>query len=133
MCFCTYQAMKTSSVLIQAVRYDDLWESEGIVPRLNLNIRWKWVVSFTHWPLYPCGKSTQYPLNRRLDGPQSQSGCNAEEKNSLPTRNPNPGHPAHSLVTMVTELPWILLSNLIDKSEPLNVEDIREILVPKCY
>jgi len=29
------------------------------------------------WPLYP-----RYPLDRRLDVPQSQSGCGGEEKNS---------------------------------------------------
>jgi hypothetical protein len=35
-------------------------------------------------PLYPQGKSPWYPLNRRLDGPQSQSGCSGEEKNTQP-------------------------------------------------
>ena len=29
---------------------------------------------FTHWPGYTLEKSPQYPLNRRLGGPQSQSG-----------------------------------------------------------
>jgi len=32
------------------------------------------VVSFTPWPLYPQGKGTQYPLDRRLGEPQSRSG-----------------------------------------------------------
>jgi hypothetical protein len=32
----------------------------------------------------PQGKSPWYPLDRRLDGPQSQSGCGGEEKNSQP-------------------------------------------------
>jgi hypothetical protein len=35
-------------------------------------------------PLYPQGKSPWYPLDRRLGGPQSQSGCGGEEKNSQP-------------------------------------------------
>jgi len=34
--------------------------------------------------LYPQGKSPWYPLDRRLGGPQSQSGCSGEEKNSQP-------------------------------------------------
>jgi hypothetical protein len=41
------------------------------------------VVSYTPRPLYPQGKSP-YPLNRRLDGPQSPSRRGGEEKNSQP-------------------------------------------------
>jgi hypothetical protein len=41
------------------------------------------VVSFTPRPLYRQGKSPWYPLDRRLDGPQSRSGCGGE-KNSQP-------------------------------------------------
>jgi hypothetical protein len=32
------------------------------------------------FPLYPCGKSTWYPLDRRLGGPQSRSGQHGEAK-----------------------------------------------------
>jgi len=35
-------------------------------------------------PLYPQGKSPWYPLDRKLDAPQSRSGCGDEEKNSQP-------------------------------------------------
>jgi hypothetical protein len=35
-------------------------------------------------PLYPQGKSPWYPLDRRLDGPQSRSGRGGEEKNYQP-------------------------------------------------
>jgi hypothetical protein len=42
------------------------------------------VVSFTPRPLYLQGKSPLYPLDRRLDGPPSRSGCGGEEKNSQP-------------------------------------------------
>jgi hypothetical protein len=42
------------------------------------------VVSFTPRPLYSQGKIPRYPLDRRLSGPQSQSGCSGEEKNSRP-------------------------------------------------
>jgi hypothetical protein len=36
------------------------------------------MVSFTPRPLYPQGKSPWYPLDRRLGGPQSYSGCCGE-------------------------------------------------------
>jgi hypothetical protein len=42
------------------------------------------VVNFRICPLYSQGKSPWYPLDRRLDGPQSRSGCSGEEKNSQP-------------------------------------------------
>jgi hypothetical protein len=32
-------------------------------------------------PLYPQGKSPWYPLDKRLGGPQSRSGCGGEEEN----------------------------------------------------
>jgi hypothetical protein len=35
-------------------------------------------------PLYPQGNSTQYSFDRKLGGPQSRSGCCAEEKNPFP-------------------------------------------------
>jgi hypothetical protein len=50
----------------------------------DLGTRWRWVVSFTPGPFYPQGKSPWYPLDRRLDGSQSRSGCGGEEKNSEP-------------------------------------------------
>jgi hypothetical protein len=61
------------------------WRSGGIDPcSLDFGTRWRWVVSFTPRPLYPQGKSPWYPLDRRLGGPQSRSGCGDEEKNSQP-------------------------------------------------
>jgi hypothetical protein len=41
-------------------------------------------VRVTPPPLYPQGKSTSYPLDRRLGGPQNLSGRGGEEKNSYP-------------------------------------------------
>jgi hypothetical protein len=38
------------------------------------------VVSFTTWQLYPRRKNPQYPLDRRLGGPQSRSGRRGEKK-----------------------------------------------------
>jgi len=39
------------------------WESGGIAPHiLNLNTRWRWVVSFMSWSPYTWRKSLQYIL-----------------------------------------------------------------------
>jgi hypothetical protein len=57
------------------------WGSGGIAPRIrDLGTRWRWVVSFTPWPLYFRGKGHWYPWNRRVDGAQSRSGRGGEEK-----------------------------------------------------
>jgi len=57
---------------------------KGIAPViLNIRTKWRWVVNFM-----PCcftsRKTPIYPLNRRLGGPQSWSGCFWEEKFLLP-------------------------------------------------
>jgi hypothetical protein len=68
--------------------------SGGIAPRiLDLGTRCRWVVSFTPRPLYLKGKSRWYPLNRRLGGPQSRSGCSGEEKNFQPLPGPRSSSP----------------------------------------
>jgi hypothetical protein len=51
---------------------------------LHLSTGWRWMDSFMPWPLYLWGKSSLHPLDRRLCGPQSQSGCCEVEKNLLP-------------------------------------------------
>jgi len=54
--------------------------SGGIAPCiLKLSTRWS--------ELYPWGKSPQYPMDRRLDGPQSWSGHSGEKKFPAPARN----------------------------------------------
>jgi hypothetical protein len=59
------------------------WGNRGIPPCiLDFSTRWRWLVSFMPEPLHPQGKSPWYPLDRRLGGPQSQSGHSGEEKNS---------------------------------------------------
>jgi hypothetical protein len=64
---------------------NEYWGSGGIAVRiLDLDTRCRWVVSFTPRQLYLQGKSSSYPLDRRLDGPQSRSGCSGKEKNSHP-------------------------------------------------
>jgi hypothetical protein len=70
LCLAKHRAMKT------------YWRSGSIAPSiLDIGTR-RWMVSFTPQPLYPQEKSTWYPLDRRLGGPQSRSGHGGEEKNS---------------------------------------------------
>lgn len=54
---------------------------------LNLDIRWKWVVSFTLRPPYPQIKSSRYPFDRILPGSQSRSGrCWVETHSGIEAR-----------------------------------------------
>jgi len=57
-----------------------MWGSGHRHPRnFNLCFRWRWVVSFTPSLLYLKGKGPPYPVNRRLDVPQSPSEHSEEE------------------------------------------------------
>jgi hypothetical protein len=58
--------------------------------------------------LYPPRKSPWYRLDRRLGGPQSQSGHSSEEKNSHPCQDLNLLiiQPADQWYT--TEISWIM-------------------------
>jgi hypothetical protein len=68
-----------------APRLEGVWGSSSPGLRiLDQGTRWRWVVSFTLWPLYPHGRRSCYPFNRRLGGPQSLPGRGGEEKNSQP-------------------------------------------------
>jgi hypothetical protein len=85
---------KVFPVLSWAPRREDVLGSGGIAPRiLDLGTRWRWVASLTSRPLYPQGKSPWYPLDKRLGGPQSRSGCDGEEKNSQPPPGIEPYNP----------------------------------------
>jgi hypothetical protein len=57
---------------------------------LDLRTRQSWVVSFTPRLLYSHGKSLRYPLNRRLDGPQSRSERCGGESIPCPCQESNP-------------------------------------------
>jgi hypothetical protein len=83
-------------------------ESRGIAPRIfDLGTRWRWVVSFTTRPLYPQGKRPWYPLDRRLGGSQSRSGCGGEENNSQ--LRPEIQPVAQRYTTELTRLVYIVL------------------------
>jgi hypothetical protein len=61
------------------------WGSGGVTPLiLDFGTRRRWVVRFTPPVALHPRKSPWYPLDRRLGGPQSQSGRGGEEKNSQP-------------------------------------------------
>jgi hypothetical protein len=66
------------------------------------------VVNFMPRPLYPRGSNSRYPLVRKLCEPQSRCGRGCKEKNPSPCLESKPGCPAHSLVTILTELPRLL-------------------------
>jgi len=57
-------------------------------------------------PLYhlPQVKSSLYPLNRRL---VTLNAALEKRSSPSPTRIQTPGHPAHSLDTTMTMLPWL--------------------------
>jgi hypothetical protein len=53
LCSTKYHAMETYTVLNEAPCCGDVWKSERITPRiLNLDLRWRWVVSFTPRSFY---------------------------------------------------------------------------------
>jgi hypothetical protein len=70
------------------------------------------MVSFTPRPVYTQGKSSLYPLDRRLGGAQNRSGCGVEEKNSQPLPGLEfPDHPAQSseLYRWVVQAPVVVV------------------------
>jgi hypothetical protein len=72
------------------------------------------VVSFTPRPLYLQGKSHQYPLDRKLGGPQSRSGRGGEEKNSQPCRESNPRTPMRMMMMIIIIIPLLSAKMLIN-------------------
>jgi hypothetical protein len=70
------------------------WRYSFII--LDVGTRWRWVVSFTPQLLYPRGKSPQYPLDKRLGGPQSRSRFCRMEKIFFPLLGIEPSRPARS-------------------------------------
>jgi len=58
--------VKDVPVLNEAICHKDVWTCGARAPVLILGNRWRWVVSFTLWPLYTLAKSPWHPLDRRL-------------------------------------------------------------------
>jgi hypothetical protein len=59
-------------------------------------------------------KEPQYPLDRRLSGPLAGLDDVTKIK-VLPCQKSNPDHPAHSLVTILTELSRLSLNLFFNK------------------
>jgi hypothetical protein len=89
---------------------------------LDLGTNWRWMVSFTPWPLYPRERAPG-PLDRRLRGPQSRAGLYGQVKilALTGTRNstPRPSSPRegrlgsrdslHSAPPIVVQATWQLM------------------------
>jgi hypothetical protein len=91
--FCKQCSKYVLCVTNKELRSEDVWGSGCIDPHfLDPGFSWRWVVSFTPRPLYSRGKSSQYPLDRRLNEPQNRYGRRGEEKSLSPigTRTPVP-------------------------------------------
>jgi hypothetical protein len=73
------------------------WGRWSIAPCIPiLGSTWRWMVSFTHQPNLPPGKCHGYPLDKRLCGPQSQSGWAGKEKNPCLWQELNPSSQTRS-------------------------------------
>jgi len=93
------------------------WGSGDIAPCiLDHGTRWRRVVSFIPWLLYPQGKSSWYPLDRRLDGLKNQSGCGGEEKNSQPLLGLKPLIIQPVAQHYTTELSWFCFVCIANKN-----------------
>jgi hypothetical protein len=69
--------IKRTDVLNNVLKLNVLGSGGIALCILNLGTRWRWVISFTPWPLY-----RRYPLARMLGGPQNQYERDDEDKNS---------------------------------------------------
>jgi len=110
-----YVFMAWCSVKAQGHLYlchEEVLGSGGIAPCiLNLGTRWRWVVSSTPRLLYPRRKSLRFPLDRSLGGPQSQFGRGGEKEIFRPSQESNPCRPAHSLVSVLSEISRLSYEN----------------------
>ena len=86
------------------------WSSRASLT-LHTGIRWGCLVSFMSQPPWPW-----YPLHRRFGRPHNQSGCVEQETKLLPLPGMELWHLslAHSLVTTLTELYWLLLLTAVN-------------------
>jgi hypothetical protein len=76
---------KLVPVVTQASRHEEVWGSGSIAPHILWPRQYTEFSGQLHDPAaLPQGKSPWYPLDRRLGGLQSQSGCGGGEENSQP-------------------------------------------------
>jgi hypothetical protein len=70
--------------------------------------RWRWVVSFTTWPLYPQGKNPNIHWIGGWIGSRARLDTVPKRKNSCPCQESNPSHPTRSRVTILKDVPQFL-------------------------
>jgi hypothetical protein len=64
--------------------HNSVWRRISTAPlSLHFDTRWRWVLSFTPWLLYPWENKFQHRSDRRLAGPQNWPG-NFEEVSFIP-------------------------------------------------
>jgi len=85
------------------------WGSGDITPLiLNVGTRLRWVASFTPRPLYPRCKPPGTRWIGGWVGPRAGLEAVAKRNNPYPYRKSYSGLPACTLVTIVTEITWLL-------------------------
>jgi len=85
-------------------------------------------------------QSPHYPLDRRMGGPQSHCGWSGKEKSPCPCQESNPHHPVCSLVTILSELSWLLVVDTVLEEKWINsnkhvrsCSNVYEVLEAKCW
>jgi hypothetical protein len=84
-------------------RHYDVLREWRIGPRINLDTKWTWRVSFKTRPLY-----SRYPLDRRMDGPPRPGLDAVSDRRNLvtvPARNWTPVVQPVNIVSIVTD--WV--------------------------
>jgi len=56
------------------------------------------------------GTEPLIPIGEDMDGHQNWSGHGGKDKRPFSCPKSNPGHPVHSLVTILTEPLWLLIA-----------------------
>jgi hypothetical protein len=94
-------------------RYMREWNYSSTI--LNLGTRWRWVINYTPRPLYLRGNFPRHLLDRRLCGPQNQSGGHGGEKSlaHAGNRTPNPLPPSQHPVPKPTDTDWTIPARYI--------------------
>jgi len=69
-CLTKYHAMKT------------YYRNKSTVLRINLDTRWRWVITFMPRPPYSRSKDPQYHMDRRMGEPDSRSGRSGKGRRS---------------------------------------------------
>jgi hypothetical protein len=131
--------------------------SKGTAPCiLKLGTRWRWMVSFMPWSLYPWGKSPRYPLDKRLGwgAPELVWTWWWREKNTFPIpvgkQTPiiqpvalslywpsYPGSPCLCLLiqswTPVWYINWPVFIKINLNSSPLYFPNLISSIISTCY